>query len=299
MPKPEREREHPSTYFVQDRESKEELNRLRILDRMTTVGMGGVLPEQSDPTAFGRVLDVGCGTGGWLIELAQTVPTCTRLVGVDVSRTYVEYARAQAAAAQVSDRVEFHAADALRRLEFKDHSFDLVNHRAAASWLRVWDWPKLLQEYRRVARPGGVVRITETEGTAISNSPALTRLNELSLTAFHRAGHFFSPTSGSVTGNLAHLLQQHGLEQVQTRESTLEYHVGTPEWQRFFDMIRLSFQTMRPFLQKWTRGPDDYEAIYQQMLREMQQPGFMATMGLLTAWGNTPSSYQPNGGYPR
>ena len=82
---PEPKREQPSTYFVQDRANQEELKRLQIVDHITTAGMGGVLSEQPDPTAFQRVLDVGCGTGGWLIELAQTTPTCTTLRGVDVS----------------------------------------------------------------------------------------------------------------------------------------------------------------------------------------------------------------------
>ncbi len=68
-------REHPSTYFVQDRESKEELERVQLQDHMITAGMGGVLPEQPDPTSFQRVLDVGCGTGGWLIEVAKTYPS--------------------------------------------------------------------------------------------------------------------------------------------------------------------------------------------------------------------------------
>ena len=122
---------------------------------------GGVLPEQPDPTAFQRVLDVGCGTGGWLIEVAKAHPTCTLLVGVDASLTFVEYARAQAEAAQVSDRVAFHVMDALHMLELPKSSFDLVNQRAATSWLRTWDWPKLLHEYRRMCRPGGVIRITE------------------------------------------------------------------------------------------------------------------------------------------
>jgi hypothetical protein len=56
-------REHPSTYFVQDRSNEEELNRLRVQDQMITAAMGGVLPEQQNPGAFQRVLDVACGTG--------------------------------------------------------------------------------------------------------------------------------------------------------------------------------------------------------------------------------------------
>ena len=76
--------EHPSTYFVQDHSNQEELTRLQIQDELITAGMGGVLPEQPDPARLQRVLDVGCGTGGWLIETARTYPTIELLIGVDV-----------------------------------------------------------------------------------------------------------------------------------------------------------------------------------------------------------------------
>ncbi len=289
----EPQREHPSTYFVQDRSNQEELNRLRVFDYTLTAGMGGVLPEQPDPTAFSRVLDVGCGTGGWLIELAKAHPTCTLLVGVDVSLKFVEYARIQAEAAQVSDRVEFHVADALRMLEFPTRSFDLVNHRAASSWLRTWDWHKLLQEYLRMCRPGAVVRITEPAWIVESNSPALSHLYELFLQAGYLAGHLFNPSSDSVTGELAHLLHQHGLQQVQTRACTLEYHADTLEGHYYFETIKLFFRTILPFLRKWTQVPDDYEVIYQRALSEILQPDFVATWSLLTAWGNKPGKKLP------
>src|SRR6266702_4822698 len=165
-------REHPSTYFVQDRSNEEEMTRLQIQDEMITAGMGGVLPEQPDPAIFQRVLDVGCGTGGWLIEAAKTYPAMSMLVGVDVSNKMLEYARAQAEAGQVTDRVKFRAMDALRILEFPADFFDLVNQRFGASFLRKWDWPKILQEYQRVAQPGGVVRVTEADFILECSSPA-------------------------------------------------------------------------------------------------------------------------------
>jgi hypothetical protein len=41
------------------------------------------------------------------------------------------------------------------------------------------------------------------------------------------------------------------------------------------------------------------DTLYQQMLSEMQQPDFVATWGLLTAWGNAPlSKRRPGGDYP-
>jgi len=75
---------------------------------------------------------------------------------------------------------------------------------------------------------------------------------------------------------------------VQTCAFTLEYHAGTPAWQHYFEDNALAFRTMLPFLHKWTRVPHDYENISQQALSEMQQPDFVATWNLLTAWGKTP-----------
>jgi ubiquinone/menaquinone biosynthesis C-methylase UbiE len=146
--------EQPSTYFVQDRHNEEELVRLTIQDQMITAAMGGVLPEQADPLLFRRVLDVGCGTGGWIIEAAQKYPTLL-LEGIDISQHMIEYAREQAAALHIADRVTFHVMDALRMLEFPAAFFDLVNLRFGISFVRTWDWPKMLREMLRVTRAGG------------------------------------------------------------------------------------------------------------------------------------------------
>src|SRR6266567_1686958 len=217
-------REHPSTYFVQDRSNVDELTRVAIQDQIITTGMGGVLPEQPDPTRFQRVLDVGCGTGGWLIETARTYPTMSLLVGVDVNSKMIEYAQAQAESQQVNDRVQFRAMDALRMLEFSADFFDLVNLRFGMSFLRKWDWPKLL----------------------------------------------------------------HGFQDVQTRAHTLEYRAGTALGQGFYEDMSRTYRSALPFYRKWTSVPDNYEEIYQQALSEMQQPDFVATWSLLTAWGIKP-----------
>jgi ubiquinone/menaquinone biosynthesis C-methylase UbiE len=269
---------------VQDRSNQEELTRLHIQDQMVTAGMGGVLPEQPDPMLFGRVLDVGCGTGDWLIEAAKTYPTMSRLVGVDISGKMLDYARVQADAQQESHRVEFAVMDALRLLEFPNDSFDLVNARLAWSYLRTWDWPKFLSEFQRVCRRGGVIRITESD-IYESNSPALTRLSEMFLQSLFQAGHFFAPNRRGVIDEIAPLLRRHGLQRIQTRIHTLHYRAGTPEGQHFAENVQLGYRTVVPFLRRRMRVPDDYEAIYQQMLHEVQQPDFVATWTMLTAWG--------------
>lgn len=72
--------ETPSTYFVGDRSSKDELTRLTIQEHMVTTSMGGTLPEQTNTSGLRRILDVACGPGGWLISVAKEYPTISHLV---------------------------------------------------------------------------------------------------------------------------------------------------------------------------------------------------------------------------
>src|SRR5579884_461791 len=227
-------KELANTYFVQARESRDELQRLSIQDRMTTTMMGGPLPEQDEPARFQRVLDIGCGPGGWILEAAQLYPHMS-LCGVDISRRMIEYACEQAASQGLSDRVEFHVMDALLKLEFPSDSFDLVNLRLGSSWIRKWNWPDLLLEMLRVTRPGGVVRLTESENIQPSSSETHMQFCQMLVCALFRAGHFFEQESTGITAHLAPLLKQHGCQQVQQKRYALEFKAGTPEMQAYIE----------------------------------------------------------------
>lgn len=279
-------REYPSTYFVRDRSNQDEMTRLAVQDALITSGMGGPLPEQPGATDFKRILDVACGTGGWLIQAAQTYPNLTRLVGIDANSHIVDYARAQAQAAQVAERVEFQAMDALLILEFPKGYFDLVNMRFATSFMRTWNWPKMLSEMQRVARPGGVVRLTEIERME-SNSPSLNTLTDLAGEAFHNSGHLFTQGAHGAANELERLLDQYGLHDIQTRASLLEFAAGTPAGRDYAENMRLAYRTIVPFLRKWGHMPENYETLYQHMLDETQRPDFTASWKLITAWGTT------------
>jgi len=277
----------PSTYFVRDRQSQQEMLRLTIQDHMLTTAMGGVLPEQPDPAVFRRVLDIGCGTGGWIIEAAQSYPTMS-LVGIDISQRMVEHAQKQAVTQKVADRITFQVMDALTLLEFPSAHFDLVNLRLGVSYVRKWDWPKVLSEMVRVTLPGGVVRITDNDILHQSNSPALTQLDEIAINTLYRAGHLFEQVGSGLTAHLAGLLAQHGCQQVQTKAYMMEFQAGTTEGQAYYEDMAHVFQTTRPFIRKWGCEPENYDEIYQHAIEEMQKPTFHSTWNLLSAWGHVP-----------
>jgi ubiquinone/menaquinone biosynthesis C-methylase UbiE len=281
------QREQPSTYFVQDRENEEELDRLRIQDRLITAEMGGVLPEQPEMIRLQRVLDIGCGTGDWLMELAKAYPACAELVGIDISRRMIDYACAQAEAQQLSARVEFQVMDALLILAFPAGYFGLVNLRFGSSFLRTWEWPKMLSEMVRMCRRDGMVRITEPAVPTQGSSPAYLQFCAMLQCALQAAGYYFEPTPTSITDHLPRLLKQHGSRhiQIQTHASTRHFRAGTPEGQACIEDITRSLRTLHPFLVKWGCVLSDYRTLQQQTLTELQDSGFETTWHLLTAWG--------------
>ena len=274
-----------NTYFVQ-KNLQEELTRLDSQDQMLTGSIGGPMPEQPETFAPRKVLDVGCGTGSWLFDVANAYSSTTELVGIDINHEMVKYACHQAENRQLTERVQFRTMDALSVLHFPNGYFDLVNQRLGVSFVRSWDWLPLLTEFSRVTKHKGIIRLTENEFLIESNSSSLRQLNELTLKAFSRAGHTFAETSEGVTGELARLLQQAGLKDVQMRRYVMSYRAGTPAVQAFHENAKQFYHALIPFLQKWGQLPSDYNDIYQQALSDILKPDFAADWGNVTAWGH-------------
>jgi ubiquinone/menaquinone biosynthesis C-methylase UbiE len=276
---------HLSTFILPASSNEDERIHLQLQDDLIISGMGGTLPEQVDTTNLQHVLDIGCNSGSWLLETAKTYPHIAHLVGLNISQPIVESLNKQITEQQISDRITFHYLSALGSLEFLDDQFDLVNIQLGQSFLRTWDWSRLIQEIRRITRPGGILRITEMNFFEGSSS-ALEQHRQLVEQTLYQAGHRFVPYNQECAPELIPLLQRNGVQQIQTRPYRLHYRAGTPEGDLIIGKIAYSYRNMRPFLQKWTRLPPDYEERYQQLLKEMQRPDFIAVWPLTTIWGS-------------
>jgi SAM-dependent methyltransferase len=98
---------------------------------------------------LGEVLDVGCGTGSLTFAAAENKGV-SRIVGVDASAGFIEYARSR----NVDGRVSFEVGDA-QKLPFPDAFFDSCLSCLVVSFIP--DASKAVKEMRRVSRPRGVV----------------------------------------------------------------------------------------------------------------------------------------------
>ena len=97
---------------------------------------GGPFSEHDNqlPEDIKRVLDVGCGTGGWVLDVAYEYPDI-QVVGIDISTAMIKYAMARARAER-STNASFLLADATKPLPFPDGFFDLVNGRYMVGFIR-------------------------------------------------------------------------------------------------------------------------------------------------------------------
>ncbi len=105
--------------------------------------------------------------------------------------------------------------------------------------------------------------------------------------AFYRSGHITDPEHKGVINELPHLLHQQGIRNVQSRVVSIDYRTGTHTMDIFLEDTKLAVRTVLPFIHKWSHVPDNYEVLCQQAFVDMQQPGFVVTLNLITAWGTS------------
>ena len=205
--------------------------------------------------------------------------------GIDINKSFIDYARSQAEALQLADRATFQMMDATLMIEFPQGYFDLVTMRLGSSFLRTWDWPKVLSEMARVTRSGGTIRVVDAELAPRTNSPALRTIVNLMVEAFCQSGHYFDPVPQSITDRLSELLHQHtASETPQTKETIIENRPGTPQWSLYREDVEHLVHTIKPFLQKWGHAPKDFDQIARQALEEIQKPDFFADITVKTVW---------------
>lgn len=116
------------------------------------------------------ILDVGCGTGRWAVEMAAEFPGL-RVVALDL----VQPDRADAILAPLGPlaaNVAFVEVDARQGLPFVDGSFDHAHLRLLYSELPGASYPALIRELARVVRPGGWVECIEPGETVYDPGPA-------------------------------------------------------------------------------------------------------------------------------
>ncbi|KAG1042410.1 hypothetical protein G6F43_011913 [Rhizopus delemar] len=100
------------------------------------------------------VLDVGCGSGSWIMDMITDYPNCT-YHGCDIVDTTNKILKI--------DQFTFSQGNVAQKLPYADNTFDFVHMRLLVAALREDEWPMAIGELVRVTKSGGMIQLTETE----------------------------------------------------------------------------------------------------------------------------------------
>jgi ubiquinone/menaquinone biosynthesis C-methylase UbiE len=164
------------------------------------------------------VLDVGCGTGILALAIADQT-RAAKIVGVDLSAGFIEYARGK----NNDQRLSFEQGDA-QNLPYADGSFDRCMAMLVMQF--VPDKFKAIAEMKRDTKPGGIVGTALWDATAgmSPNQPLWETATALNLPAdMPSAGR---SACNSAAGSMK-LLSEAGLERVSVTDIVIERYFSS------------------------------------------------------------------------
>jgi ubiquinone/menaquinone biosynthesis C-methylase UbiE len=196
---------------------------IRFLDAANgTAGLTAAkraLLEQLDLGRALAALDVGCGPGIDVAEMARLMPDGAHVSGVDISETMIDEARRRTAS--LGPQVSLRTGDAAD-LPYSDQAFDVC--RAATVLQHVPDPARVIQEMARVTKPGGRVGVLEfDQETAFVDHPD-TETTRIILDTFASA-----MVQGRIGRQTPRLLRAAGLTDVTV---TPGVNLGSPQFFR-------------------------------------------------------------------
>ncbi|CAG8592962.1 8161_t:CDS:2, partial [Ambispora gerdemannii] len=114
-----------------------------------------------------KVIDIGCGTGTWLIDMARQYPK-SHFTGIDFSPIFPTEG--------IPGNLQFIESNLLDGLLFGDFHFDFVHQKFMFVAFTQTQWEeKVIPELVRLTRPGGWIEIVEAEANLTSDGDSSKR----------------------------------------------------------------------------------------------------------------------------
>ncbi|RKP05322.1 S-adenosyl-L-methionine-dependent methyltransferase [Thamnocephalis sphaerospora] len=138
-----------------------------------------------------RVLDIGTGSGVWMLEMAAEFPSC-EFTGIDIAPLQP--------ATVLPQNCKFEIANVLEGLSYADGYFDCVRHSLLVAAIPKEKWLPYVKECARVCASGGWVEMIEADCRGQGGGPVSEKLADMIVRALQTRG--LSPDTGSKVDRL-------------------------------------------------------------------------------------------------
>lgn len=207
-----------------------------------------------------NMLDVGCGTGRWGIEIALAFPRA-QVVGIDLEEM-------PSPGMERPANYLFKQASILNPLPFTDNTFDFVHQRLMLMSIPSFKWPDVLREIVRVTKPGGWIELVEVGCTIFPRGPATHQWYE-----WIRASSKIYDQDPDMPISLAKMAAEAGIRNIKE----LHYDIPLGEWAGHLGATSLAnmqsfYNALRPrYTAQLHIDPQRIEATWVQLVKEWRQ----------------------------
>jgi ubiquinone/menaquinone biosynthesis C-methylase UbiE len=276
----------------------EEAARLRTQNRYLNKQLG-LFPQGLNLETCHDFLDIACGSGDWVIEVAKYLRAShpkLRVVGIDKNPYMIQVAVETAVAfghnRESLANVAFRVMDATTPLDFPDASFDYIRVCLGSSFLPAQGWSHVLSECTRLLRKGGILVLIDAE-LPITTGAACEKLAQLITHAYTLTGKSISPGGRTIgaTAHLFSLLNIFGYHNIKTSATAINLFPGSDGQNLMAQSLCVAFKMIEPFLVDFCQvtTSDAFATLYEQASAEIKSSSFGGFMYVLSAWG-----YRPN-----
>jgi arsenite methyltransferase len=235
------------------------------------------------------VLDAGCGAGGYVPLLCELVGTTGRVSALDLAPENIAHVEQLIREANCMVPVDLRVGSVLD-LPFPDGAFDCVWCANVAAFLTEAEFARVMGEFRRVIKPGGLVAVKELDVTLLQFLP-LDPAILARLAAARRAKAAATGLLGAWCGpSLGPFFRQAGLEEPVRRTWLVERWAPLPPSTRPF--ITMLTRFMASLAAEHDVPPTDLEALRTAATdpdRLLDDPDFCLREAFVVTLGRVPT----------
>ncbi|CAG8503751.1 1547_t:CDS:2 [Paraglomus brasilianum] len=175
-------------YLPSDQKEVERTYDRHFIDK--TMWGGNYSAPVSDNLSLGAsVLDIGCGAGAWIMNMALDYPVSI-FVGIDIAPLFPESHPAN---------VAFLKCNIMDGLPFPDNTFDFVRQAFVIICINWRSWKeKVVKELIRVTKPGGYIEIMDIQREIVNPGTINEKINAYLEEHFYKAGINRSSCAGVI-----------------------------------------------------------------------------------------------------
>ncbi|KAK4520973.1 uncharacterized protein ATC70_006857 [Mucor velutinosus] len=224
-----------------------------------------------------RVLDIACGNGTWILEMATEFPD-SQFYGIDILANYPTTVKPA--------NTFFSQHDILhpKGLPYPDDYFDYIHMRQVYSCFSEQDWVTVMKEIKRLLKPGGYVELRDIDPMLNNMGPISSKFFArfpLLMKKWHGVNILWARYMYDIINNVGNMVDVH--KQV----NTLPFGSSGPIGNMIQNSLRLALKSFRSFFEIHNSLPGaDYDRVIDDIVEETSK--YRSYFNYYCCWGRSP-----------